>query len=160
MAPRILIAEDHQPLAESLLQLLKSRGYQAEHAADGIAALRAIAAAPPDLLLLDLKLPGLHGVDLLKKLRQSPRTAALPVIIVSGVYKGDQYRQAAAALGVRHYLEKPFKAGELLAAIGQTVPAAAGTAEPPPLQPAAAPPPPRRRGRSPSICRTPSTSVF
>src|SRR5512139_1743224 len=105
MTQRILIAEDHQPLAESLLQLLKSRGYQAEHAADGVAALRAIAAAPPDLLLLDLKLPGLHGVELLKKLRQSPRTGQLPVIVVTGAYKGEQYRQAAAALGVRHYLE-------------------------------------------------------
>ncbi|MCM2264833.1 MAG: response regulator [Desulfuromonadales bacterium] len=124
MAQRILIAEDHQPLAESLLQLLKNRGYQAEHAADGIAALRTIAAAPPDLLLLDLKLPGLHGVELLKKLRQSPRTAQLPVIIVSGVYKGDQYHQAGAALGVRHYLEKPFKAGDLLSAISQCLPAA------------------------------------
>src|SRR5512134_1883745 len=113
MAPRILIAEDHQPLAESLLRLLTSRGYQAEHAADGIAALRSIAAAPPDLLILDLKLPGLHGVELLKKLRQSPRTARLPVIIITGTYKGDPFRQAAAAHGVRHYLEKPFKAGDL-----------------------------------------------
>lgn len=134
MTQRILIVEDHQPLAESLLQLLKNRGYQAEHAADGIAALRTIAAAPPDLLILDLKLPGLHGVELLKKLRQSPRTAQLPVIIVSGAYKGDQYHQAAAALGVRHYLEKPFKAGDLLAAITQHLPAA------PPVTPAAAQP--------------------
>ncbi|NJC88431.1 MAG: response regulator [Desulfuromonas sp.] len=136
---RILIAEDHQPLAESLLQLLKNRGYQAEHAADGIAALRAIAAAPPDLLILDLKLPGLHGVELLKKLRQSPRTTQLPVIIVSGAYKGDQYHQAAAALGVRSYLEKPFKAGDLLAAIGPHLPAAPAAAQ------AAAPPAPPPR---------------
>jgi len=141
MTQRILIAEDHQPLAESLLQLLKNRGYQAEHAADGIAALRAIAAVPPDLLLLDLKLPGLHGVELLKKLRQSPRTAQLPVIIVSGVYKGDQYHQAAAALGVRHYLEKPFKAGDLLSAISQHLPAAPSTT----THPAATPPSPPPR---------------
>lgn len=148
MTQRILIAEDHQPLAESLLQLLKNRGYQAEYAADGIAALRAIAAAPPDLLILDLKLPGLHGIELLKKLRQSPRTGQLPVIIVTGVYKGEQYRQAAASLGVRHYLEKPFKAGDLLAAVSQILPAShpPGQATPQPgIHPAAAPaePPPR-----------------
>jgi CheY-like chemotaxis protein/curved DNA-binding protein CbpA len=140
MAQRILIAEDHQPLAESLLGLLKGRGYQAEHTADGIAALRAIATAPPDLLLLDLKLPGLHGIELLKKLRQSPRTTQLPVIIVSGVYKGDPYRQAAAALGVSHYLEKPFKAGDLLAAVTQSLPPAAAIPAAP--QPTAAPPRP------------------
>ena len=138
MTQRILIAEDHQPLAESLLSLLKGRGFQAEHAADGVAALRAIAASSPDLLILDLNIPGLHGVELLKKLRQSPRTAQLPVIIMSGVYKGEQFRQAAAALGVKQYLDKPFKAGELLAAIAAQLPAA-----PPAAQPAAEEPPPR-----------------
>ncbi len=143
MAPRILIAEDHQPLAESLLQLLKNRGYQAEHAADGIAALSAIASSPPDLLILDLKLPRLHGIELLKKLRQSPRTAQLPVIIVSGVYKGEQYHQAAAALGVRSYLEKPFKAGDLLGAIVQQLPLP--PAPQPVVSPPAAPVPPQPR---------------
>ena len=144
MTQRILIAEDHQPLADSLVHLLKGRGYQPEHAADGIAALRAVAAAPPDLLILDLKLPGLHGVELLKKLRQSPRTAQLPVVIVTGVYKGDQYRQAAAALGVTQYLEKPFKAGELLTAVSQHL----APSQPAPSsapQPAAVPPPPPPR---------------
>jgi CheY-like chemotaxis protein/tetratricopeptide (TPR) repeat protein len=136
MTQRILIAEDHQPLAESLLQLLRGRGYQAEHAADGVAALRAIATAPPDLLLLDLKLPGLHGIDLLKKLRQSPHTRDLPVIIVTGAYRGEQYRQAAAALGIRHYLEKPFKAGDLLTAVSQLLPAAI-----PPITPVESPRP-------------------
>ncbi len=131
-AQRILIAEDHQPLAESLVALLKGRGYQAEHAGDGIAALRTIASAPPDLLLLDLHLPGLHGVELLKKLRQSPRTKQLPVIIVTGVYKGEAYRQAATALGVKHYLEKPFKAGTLLEAVAHSLPAAQVDAVPPP----------------------------
>ena len=135
--PRILIAEDHQPLADSLIALLKDHGHQAEHAATGVAALRAIAAAPPDLLILDLNLPGLHGVELLKKLRQSPRTAPLPVIIVTGAYKGEPYRRAAEALGVRHYLEKPFKAGELLVAVTQCLPTPAPAAVPP------APDPPR-----------------
>lgn len=135
MAPRILIAEDHRTLAESLLQLLKSRGYQAEHTADGIATLRAIAAAPPDLLLLDLNLPGLHGVELLKKLRQSPRAADLPVVIITGAYKGEVYPRAAATLGVRHYLEKPFKVADLMGAIAQALPG------PPPAATAAAPQP-------------------
>ena len=121
MAQRILIAEDHQSLAESLVALLTGRGYQAEFVADGIAALRAIAAAPPDLLILDLNLPGLHGGELLRKLRQSPRTNGLPVVIITGAYKGAQYHQSAAALGVRHYLEKPFKAGDLLTAVSQSV---------------------------------------
>lgn len=125
MTQRILIAEDHPQLAASLLQLLAARGYRAEHVTDGVAALRTLAAAPPDLLILDLKLPGLHGIELLKKLRQSPRTASLPVIIVSGAYKGESCREAAAALGVRHYLEKPFRALDLMNAITSAMPGAA-----------------------------------
>lgn len=118
MGKRILLAEDNQTLAETLGGLLQRHGYQPQLVTDGIAALRALAAEPPDLLLLDLKLPGLHGIELLKKLRQSPPTAKLPVIILTGVYRGEKYQQAAAALGVRHYLEKPFKAAALLKAIG------------------------------------------
>ena len=128
MAPRILIAEDHQPLAESLVGLLKGHGFQTVHAATGVTALRSIATAPPDLLLLDLNLPGLHGGDLLNKLRESQRTARQPVIIITGAYKGEAYRQRAAALGVRHYLEKPFKAGDLLAAVTQSLGQAEGRA--------------------------------
>jgi DNA-binding response OmpR family regulator len=117
MAKRILIAEDNQTLAASLTQLLRRRSFEVIHHADGISALRAIASAPPDLLLLDLHLPGMNGVQLLKKLRLSPHTARLPVIILSGVYRGSKYHQAARTLGVDHYIEKPFKAGQVLAAI-------------------------------------------
>jgi len=144
MAQRILIAEDHQPLAESLTSLLKGHGFQTEHAATGVAALRSIAADPPDLLLLDLNLPGLHGGELLKKLRQSQRTARLPVIIITGAYKGESYRQGAAALGVRYYLEKPFKAGDLLKAVTQILPPDKDHADGPGTAiPAAIPGPPR-----------------
>ena len=75
MGKRILLAEDNQQLATTIATLLERQGFDVVCQADGISALKAIAANPPDLLLLDLKLPGLHGIELLKKLRQSPRTA-------------------------------------------------------------------------------------
>lgn len=124
MGQRILIAEDNQSLALNISQLLSRQGFVVEHQADGGSALRAIATHPPHLLLLDLKLPGLHGLDLLKKLRQSPRTNHLPVIIISGISKDEPLSRAARALGVSHYLEKPFKAGALLQAIAQLLPGA------------------------------------
>lgn len=117
MAQRILIAEDHAQLAASLSAILTKRGYQVTLASDGVTALTNIVQNPPDLLILDLRLPRLHGIELLKKLRQSPKTKDLPVIISSGVYKGEKYTQAARALGVKHYLEKPFKAAALIDAI-------------------------------------------
>ncbi len=116
---RILIAEDNNTLATAMVQLLTRRGYRVETAGDGASALKRIAAEPPDLLLLDLRLPKLHGVELLKKLRQNGKTRTLPVVIVSGAYKGEKYRQAAKRLGVAHYLEKPFRAGELLQAVAR-----------------------------------------
>ena len=59
------------------------------------------------------------GVELIKKLRQSPRTGNLPVIVLTGFYRGEKFQAAAKALGVRHYLEKPVKTNELVAAIQQ-----------------------------------------
>lgn len=119
MAKRILIAEDNLTLAKGLVDLLSKHSYEVSQRQDGVAALREIAASPPDLLLLDLRLPGLHGIELLKKLRRSHRTKRLPVIIMSGVYKGEKYRQAARSLGVKHYLEKPFRAADVVGAVEQ-----------------------------------------
>lgn len=123
MAPRILIAEDNDRIAAPMQALLRRHGMAAERAGDGVEALSRIASEPPDLLLLDLKLPRLHGIDLLKKLRQSPRTRELPVIICTGVYKGDRYAEAARRLGVSAYLEKPFRAEALLGAVRGALPA-------------------------------------
>ncbi|MDT8440066.1 MAG: response regulator [Desulfuromonadales bacterium] len=135
MTRRILLAEDNQQLARGISDLLTRRGCLVEHHADGISALKAIAAQPPDLLLLDLNLPGLHGFDLLSKLRRSPRTRQLPVVILSGSYRGEKYQQLARQLGVHDYLEKPFKAEALLQAVSRALPE-------PMAAPAAAPPRP------------------
>jgi len=137
MAQRIVIAEDNEQIAASLDSLLRGQGYLVERAGDGIAALGLLAASPCDLLILDLKLPGLHGIELLKKLRQSPRTSNLPVIVISGVYKGEQYVAGARALGVVSYLEKPFRAAELLSAVQQGLSTAAPALAPPPAAPTA-----------------------
>jgi len=119
MAKRILLVEENQQLAAAIVDRLKPLGFDVSHVGDGITALRTIVADPPDLLLLELKLPGLHGIELIKKLAQSPRTVQLPVIVLTGVYKGERFQAAAKALGVRHYLEKPLKTAELIAAIQQ-----------------------------------------
>ena len=113
MAKRILLAEANQQLAATIGDRLKQHGFDVDYASDGIAALQAIVATPPDLLLLELKLPGLHGIELVRKLKQSPRTAHLPVIVLTGFYKGEKFQAAAKALGIDHYLEKPFKAADL-----------------------------------------------
>ena len=83
MALSILIAEDNDSVAAPLERLLQRAGYETRRAVDGIDALSQLAVTPPDLLLLDLKMPRLNGVELLKKLRQSDKTKELPVIVMS-----------------------------------------------------------------------------
>jgi CheY-like chemotaxis protein len=119
MKKRILLAEENQQLAVAIADRLRQQGFAVDHESDGVAALRAIAAEPPDLLLLELKLPGLHGIELIKKLRQSARTNKLPVVVLTGFYKGEKFQNAAKSHGVTHYLEKPLKASQLIAAVNK-----------------------------------------
>jgi CheY-like chemotaxis protein/tetratricopeptide (TPR) repeat protein len=117
MTTRILLAEDHQPLAAMLESLLVSLGHQVVRAGDGIAALAAIEGGGVDLALLDLKLPGMSGVEVLQKVRRSASWRDLPVVIMTGVYRGASYAAAAEKLGVKAYLEKPFSKEAFLQAV-------------------------------------------
>lgn len=121
MSARILLAEDNQNLAQLLVTFLHGAGHETVVAATGREALRLLAAGSFDLLVLDLHLPELSGVELLQKLRKSPRMNSFPVIVITGVYKGEKYAQAALKLGVRHYLEKPFTRAAFAAAVSDTV---------------------------------------
>ena len=117
MAKRILLVDENQKLASAISGRLKQQGFSVLYEKDGISAMRTIASEPPDMLLLELKLAGLHGIELIKKLRQSPRTNKLPVVVLTGFYKGEKFQTAAKAIGVQEYLEKPLKAADLMNAI-------------------------------------------
>ena len=108
MTARILLAEDNESLALVLQKFLSGQGFDVVVAKTGLEALQALGGESFGLLVLDLKLPVLSGVDLLKKLRESPRWRSLPIIVMSGVYKGEKYAEAARRLGISQYLEKPF----------------------------------------------------
>jgi DNA-binding response OmpR family regulator/tetratricopeptide (TPR) repeat protein len=114
---RILLAEDHQPLAVMLAAFLESLGHQVVSAGDGVAALAAIQGGAIDLAILDLKLPGMSGVEVLQRVRRSASSGELPVIIMTGVYRGASYAAAAQKLGVKAYLEKPFSKEAFLQAV-------------------------------------------
>ncbi|PLY03245.1 MAG: hypothetical protein C0623_01965 [Desulfuromonas sp.] len=124
MGQTILIAEDNDSVAAPLEQLLQKNGYEVVRARDGAEALGAIVKEPPDLLLLDLKMPRLHGVELLKKIRLSEKTKFLPVIVMTGIYRGEKNAEAARQLGVKTYLEKPFRATDLIEAVQSNLAAA------------------------------------
>lgn len=121
MTTRILLAEDNERLAAMLRTFLESLGHQVIAAADGVEALAAVRAGGVELLILDLKLPGMSGVEVLRAIRKTPALQALPVIITTGVYRGEGYAKAAEKLGVKAYLEKPFGKDAFLQAVRSVI---------------------------------------
>lgn len=113
MGQRILIVEDDPDLRTLVLESLRAAGYDARAAEDGMDGLRSIVDDPPDLILSDVLMPGLTGLELCTLLRASPRTAHIPVIFLSCV---DDV-VSGFDVGADDYLVKPFRHRELLARV-------------------------------------------
>ncbi len=116
----MLIIED-DPLAARLLERqLTPEGYRVLIASNGLQGLRMCQTEQPNIVLLDLMLPGMDGFEVLGRLRSDPRTADVPVLVVSA--KNDPAdREMAARMGANGYLAKPFQRAELLEAIRSLV---------------------------------------
>ncbi|MBV9619981.1 MAG: response regulator transcription factor [Gammaproteobacteria bacterium] len=111
---KLLLVEDSSRLAVALTSSLRDEGYAVDHAADGRTALRQIEIHEYDLMILDLMLPGVPGLDVLRTLRDS--AAATRVLVLSARDQTDD-RVAALNLGADDYLTKPFDLAELKARV-------------------------------------------
>jgi two-component system phosphate regulon response regulator PhoB len=109
---RILIVEDHPTMREAMRLVLEGEGFVIEEASDGQHALEMVQDAPPDLVFLDMNIPGSSGADVLTSIRSSPETADVRVIIVTA--DGEEGRERAIALGADEYFTKPFSPITLL----------------------------------------------
>ena len=114
---RLLIVEDEPALRRALAIHLKARGYAVDAVGTGTAALRAAAAHPPELVLVDLGLPDLDGVEVLRRLRQR---SAVPVIVLSARQQADDKIEALDE-GADDYVSKPFDVNELMARVRAAV---------------------------------------
>lgn len=120
---RLLIVDDEEDFASTLARRLELRGMRVTCAPGGREGLDALAASPPDLLLLDMRMPGMSGVEVLAALREGRATPAsrfLPVIIVSGHAEERDFARAEE-LGIQGYVAKPVDFDELLQAILRSV---------------------------------------
>ncbi|CAN5188519.1 SpoIIE family protein phosphatase [soil metagenome] len=113
---RVLIADDNADMREYLTNLLRTAGYDVHQVNDGRQALEAIRAELPDLVISDVMMPRLDGLGLLAVLRKDPRTAALPVLLLSA-RAGQEASIEGLQAGADDYLVKPFAAAELLARV-------------------------------------------
>jgi two-component system OmpR family response regulator len=111
---RLLIAEDDQVLADALLRSLRSAGYAVDQVGNGADADAALAAHDFDLLILDLGLPQLHGLEVLRRLRERGSTA--PVLILTAADSVEQ-RVQGLDFGADDYMAKPFSLQELEARV-------------------------------------------
>ncbi len=126
MAGRVLLIEDEPNIAEALRFILGRDGWEVGVHGDGATALAEVLRRKPDVVILDLMLPGANGLDILAGIRADAATAGLPVLMLTA--KGqDRDRAAAEAAGVTRFMTKPFANAEIVAALRAMAPPVSGT---------------------------------
>ena len=117
MSPSVLVIDDEPDLLELVRINLEQAGYRTSTAASGRGALEALRRSRPDLIVLDLMLPDLSGMDVCRRLRSDPETADLPIIMLTA--KADEVdRVVGFELGADDYVTKPFSPRELILRVG------------------------------------------
>ena len=115
---RILIVDDEPDMRLAVRNVLKLRGYEVSEAGDGPSALEMARAERPDLVLLDLRLPGMDGIEVLAGLKKIDET--VPVVMITG-YGHIQSAVDVMKLGASEYLQKPFENAQLVATVKKFV---------------------------------------
>jgi DNA-binding response OmpR family regulator len=112
----VLLVEDEEQLRRVMKDLLQREGYRVAEARDGIQALDEVDRFAPDVIILDLNLPGLDGYGVLAQLRSRPATREIPVLVLTA--KGDEDNEVRVfELGADDFVTKPFRARSLTARI-------------------------------------------
>ena len=121
MTKRILVVEDTEDNRKIVRDLLSSVGYELIEAVDGLEGVRAAEREQPDLILMDIQLPGIDGYEATRRIRKIPALATVPIIAVTSyALSGDEAKTRAA--GCDGYVAKPFSPRQLLAKIREFLP--------------------------------------
>jgi CheY-like chemotaxis protein len=111
----ILIVEDHPTMRSAMRAVLQTSGYELREAADGPGALQAIQERVPDVMFLDLHMPGVSGEDVLRQIKENPATAGIKIIVVTA--QGEDIKKRVFELGADAYFQKPYSPEGLLQAV-------------------------------------------
>lgn len=116
MPPRILVVDDEPELLKALCIRLKAEGFACETATNGQEALKRLETDVPDLIILDLLMPEVSGYEVCRRLQDDPRTAQIPVIVLTAVPQRT-VKQTMEWLGAASVLHKPFDTAILLSTV-------------------------------------------
>jgi CheY-like chemotaxis protein len=119
--PVVLLVDDNEDCRIIYGSTLRHAGYTVRTANDGIACLASAEAEKPDLILLDIGMPRMDGMEALEHLKQNPRTTGIPVVAVSARVSTDQH-EAVMSAGFSEVLLKPISPGEILASVRRHLP--------------------------------------
>src|SRR6267143_7049151 len=117
----VIVVEDDQPIGELLAGVINDEdGYRAFHVSRPTEALHALEQVKPDLLVLDVGLPGMSGLELYDRLQKDERTRGVPVMFETAV--SQEYRAEFRKRGIRNVLQKPFDLNKLIASVKELAP--------------------------------------
>lgn len=114
--PRVLIAEDEETIVESLCFLMEKEGYEVSVATNGQTAITMIARDIPDMVLLDVMMPGCDGFEVVRAVRADPRTKSIPIMMLTAKTR-EVDRRKGLELGVDDFVTKPFSTRDVVSRV-------------------------------------------
>ena len=114
MKGKILVVDDDNVTLTMLKMILSRHGYHTLSARDGAEGLDLASKEKPDVVITDMLLPKIHGLDLCTKIKQDPQLKKIKVFLMTAVYKGAAFQFEAKNCGADHFLEKPIDTNELI----------------------------------------------
>jgi CheY-like chemotaxis protein len=122
MAQRVLVGDDNEQMRRLIVELLEAEGYEVSEAKDTGGVLEQVSHSRPDLLILDVQMPGGGGIEALRAIRSDPANGGLPVLLLSGSV--DLEVDWASQVGANAQMPKPFRIDEFRATVGSLLAAA------------------------------------
>lgn len=122
MSKKVLVVEDHHDTSFMLCRLLKMEGYEVEHAIDGMVGLNVATSEHPDLIVTDIQMPRMNGIEMIKRIREAAEMNETPIIVMSAY--GRRMIDDAIEAGADDFVEKPIDFDKFLTTVKSKLPVA------------------------------------
>lgn len=111
---KVLVVDDEEPILDLVATLLEARAHEVKTAASGEQALDLVERERPDVMLLDIMMPGLDGATVAQRLREDPKTSDIPIVFLTGLIDNQEMHRRGPKIGGQYFLAKPFDVQHLM----------------------------------------------